>query len=134
MSVLTDPGQVLTSSTCLPLCGAQTAPFGVSVGAPPSYGSAQPVLSAMRTTNAPDDFANYATAGTLLGGFILKHGEQLLILDGDKQTVKAIANSYDNTASVPFYDADGEQHNVPVEASFLPFQSASGAVANIAVI
>ena len=75
-----------------------------------------------------------APYGTALPGYLLTHGARLLVMAGDKQTVQSIADAYDNPASVPFYTADGVQHNVPVEVSFLPFQSASGTVVNLAVI
>ena len=136
MSALTDPGLALTSNPAgvLLLGVLNHQPFGVFTGELSGFGTSAAVLAARRTVNAPDDYADYSASGTALPGYLLTHGARLLVMGSDKQTVQSIADAYDNPASVPFYTADGVQHNVPVEVSFLPFQSASGTVVNLAVI
>ena len=136
MSALTDPGQRVAgnASSALLLGVLNRQPFGVFTGELSGFGTSAAVLAARRTVNAPDDYADYSVSGATLPGYLLTHGARLLVMAGDKQTVQSIADAYDHPASVPFYTADGVQHNVPVEVSFLPFQSASGTVVNLAVI
>ena len=110
---------------------AALSTLGVLVAPTPALYSAAFPPAQLRATALP---GSQDATGTPLPGYLLTHGARLLLLGGDRQTLAAVEDGYDNPATVPFQTADGAQHDIPVVASFLPFQSASGAVANIAVI
>ena len=82
MSALTDPGQRVAgnASSTLLLGTLQRPPFGVAGGVVVGHSTAPVIRAAMRTINAPDDYADYSSGGYVVPGYTLRDGDRLLVL------------------------------------------------------